>query len=247
MNENNDRLCEHYWNLLNDVIDYTETGYRRPRSNFVSICSNSGSADGVWIEGDVGNGASSGLSREEALQEIKEEIACCEKCILSQGRTNTVPGYGVLGPFVMCVGEAPGADEDKTGKPFVGRAGQYLDKWLHAINLSRDTNCFIGNIIKCRPPNNRDPRPEEMEVCLPFLQRQIELIKPKTILTLGRISSQVLSGSSKGIGALRGETFDYMGIPCIPTYHPSGVLRNPEYRQPVWDDLRRLKELFSNA
>lgn len=220
-----------YYKLLEDTLDYIECGYRRRRTDIVF------SAPAAPLPQD----------RRELLDEIVKEVAACEKCELHRGRRNTVPGAGVLDPLVMCIGEAPGEEEDKTGNPFVGRAGQYLDKWLDAIALSRNTNCFIGNIIKCRPPNNRDPSLKEMEACLPFLKRQIELVRPKVILSLGRISSQILTESSKGIGALRGDTYFFLKIPVIPTYHPSGVLRNPEYRKPVWDDLRRLKNLLPDA
>lgn len=146
----------------------------------------------------------------------------------------------------MIIGEGPGADEDRTGRPFVGPAGQYLDKWLSAIGLDRNTNCFIGNIVKCRPPGNRDPEPAESLACRSYLDRQIALLKPKAILTVGRISSQLLIGSSEGIGRLRGNTYAYRGIPLIPTYHPSGVLRNPDYRGAVWEDLRRLQALLDS-
>ena len=147
----------------------------------------------------------------------------------------------------MIIGEGPGAEEDKTGFPFVGRAGQYMDKWMDAISLVREKDLFLANVIKCRPPGNRDPLPEEISACLPFLERQIKLIKPDLILSVGRISSQVLTGSRDGIGRLRGKIYDYQGTALIPTYHPSGVLRNPdEYRKPVWEDLKRVKDFLNN-
>jgi len=214
---------EAYWDLLNLFEDYLELGIRRehgrPRTLHVQ----------------PGNG----------LTRIAEEVRECTRCSLHAGRNHTVPGAGVSGPAVMVIGEGPGGEEDRTGQPFVGRAGKYLDKWLNAIGLDRNTNCFIGNVIKCRPPGNRDPLPEETSACLPYLERQVDLLKPKVILTVGRIAIQVLTGKSAGIGALRGSTYEYRGIPVIPTYHPSGVLRNPEYRAPVWEDLKRLKELIS--
>ena len=183
------------------------------------------------------------IRREEpdSLEKIASQIAECRKCRLCEKRKNVVPGMGVLNPDVMVIGEGPGGDEDAQGLPFVGKAGQYLDKWLVAIGLSRDTNCFIGNVVKCRPPMNRDPQPDEITSCIPYLERQIAIIKPKFILTVGRISSAVLSGQEAGIGRLRGRTYSYKGIPLIPTYHPSAVLRDPALRKPVWDDLRRLK------
>jgi DNA polymerase len=143
----------------------------------------------------------------------------------------------------MVVGEGPGAEEDRRGKPFVGRAGQYLDRWLAAVGLDRTSNCFIGNIVKCRPPGNRDPLPEESAACMPYLKEQIDILKPKAILTLGRIATQILCGRSEGIGKLRGEELDYLGIPVVPTYHPSAVLRNTDLRPAVWEDLKRLRAL----
>jgi DNA polymerase len=157
---------------------------------------------------------------------------------------NAVPGQGVLDPLVMVVGEGPGADEDRRGLPFVGRAGQFLDRWLEAIDLDRNTNAYIANIVKCRPPGNRDPRSSEAEACLPYLRDQIELVRPRVILTVGRVASGILIGTQAGIGSLRGRTFYYNGIPLVPTYHPSGVLRNPELKRPVWEDLKRLRVLL---
>jgi len=228
MNSNGDALLKQYLELVDDALDHAECGYRRPRPEIVITREE----------------VQPYMNPEQELAEIAAEIGSCRKCGLHEGRKNTVPGYGVLNPLVMCIGEAPGADEDTTGRPFVGKAGQYLDKWLAAIDLSRDSNCFIGNIIKCRPPGNRDPQPEEMEACLPYLRRQLKVIRPRMILALGRISAQILSGTQKGIGVLRGETFTYMDILCASTYHPSAVLRNQEYRKPVWDDLRKLKDLL---
>ncbi len=198
-------------------------------------------AGGKETEGEI----SRGISRREAeLSHLEEEIRVCKLCELARTRTNAVPGEGVFDPLVMVIGEGPGAEEDATGRPFVGRAGRYLDKWLDAIDLSREKNCFIGNIVKCRPPGNRDPKPEESSACLPYLVKQIELLKPKAILTVGRISSQILTGSMQGIGKLRGRIYNYNGVPLVPTYHPSGVLRNPSLRPYVWEDLKLLKAIL---
>ncbi len=188
----------------------------------------------------------SSCSREQLLTEIEQRISACERCPLSQGRTNTVPGYGIIDPMVMVIGEAPGAEEDRQGLPFVGTAGQYLDKWLSAIGLDRRKHAFIGNVVKCRPPGNRDPLPEELERCLPYLREQTAIIRPRVILTVGRISTQTLLGKSDGIGKLRGRVYQFEGIPLVPTYHPSGVLRNPEFRRPVWDDLKQVKALLES-
>ncbi len=186
--------------------------------------------------------------RLHRLDELAREIRECTKCPLSLGRTNAVPGEGVLDPLVMIVGEGPGAQEDAEGSPFVGRAGQYLDKWLEAIGLSRDKNVFIANVVKCRPPNNRDPKPEESDLCLPYLAEQISIVRPRLIVTVGRISTRILTGTSKGITRIHGTFYHYQGIPLVPTFHPSGVLRNPAWRRPVWEDLKSIRNwLIDNA
>ncbi|MBI9105914.1 MAG: uracil-DNA glycosylase [Spirochaetales bacterium] len=185
-------------------------------------------------------GASSGT---DSLELIAAEILSCVKCNLSKTRHHPLPGTGVINPVVMFIGEGPEPDEDKTGESFVGRAGEYLDKWLDAIGLERNKNCFVGNIIKCRPPENRDPHPDEITACQPFLLRQLVLIKPTIIVTLGRFASQVICGSDEGIEKLRRRVHQYEGIPVVPTYHPSSVLRNKELRGAVWSDLKRVKEL----
>lgn len=200
--------------------------------------------------GDAGNrpaagAASPGTSASgDSLEKIGEEVRGCHKCRLSENRRNAVPGEGVSDPKLMIIGEAPGAQEDSSGRPFVGRAGQYLDKWLNAIHLDRSRDVFIGNIIKCRPPDNRDPLPDETAACIPYLNRQLDIIKPRAILTLGRISTHILTGTTEGIGKLHGRVFQFRGVPLIPTYHPSAVLRNPVYRKPVWDDLQKLQRII---
>lgn len=155
-----------------------------------------------------------------------------------------VPGEGVLDPLVLVVGEGPGADEDRRGLPFVGKAGQFLDRWLEAVDLDRRRNAYIGNVVKCRPPGNRDPRPEESDACLPYLREQVELIRPRTILTVGRIATGILVGTKAGITSLRGRTFYFNGIPLIPTFHPAAVLRSSDLKRPVWEDLKRLRTLL---
>lgn len=181
------------------------------------------------------------------LEELSKAVLSCHACRLHAGRTQAVPGKGVVRPKVMIVGEAPGAQEDAVGEPFVGRSGKYLDRWLEAIGLTRESDTFIGNIIKCRPPGNRDPFSDEQEACLPYLRRQIELIRPETILCLGRVAAQILLNSNEGIGKLRGRVFTYQQVPLLVTYHPAAVLRSPEkFRRPVWEDLQRLQGLFSS-
>jgi len=183
------------------------------------------------------------LSPQAALEAIAGQVAACTRCALHRERRRTVPGEGVSCPLVMVIGEGPGLEEDRTGRAFVGRAGRYLDSWLQAINLDRKSNCFIANIVKCRPPGNRDPSPEESEACLPFLKRQIEILRPKAILTVGRISTQILCERTEGIGKLRGVDLAFLGIPVVATYHPSAVLRNSDLRAAVWQDLKRLRAL----
>lgn len=219
------------WDILNELEDILEGGYRTKRSRLRVM------PDKHRRSGGDGN----------ELETLANEVRSCTRCPLSGGRKNAVPGMGPEKPKVMVIGEGPGAEEDSTGLPFVGPAGRYLDKWLEAIGLSRETDTYIGNIVKCRPPGNRDPRPEESSACLPFLIRQIELLRPKAILTVGRIASQILLNSTRGIGASRGRVYLFQNIPLVATYHPSGVLRNPEYRGAVWDDLKLLKDVLEKA
>ncbi|MEW5815571.1 MAG: uracil-DNA glycosylase [Spirochaetota bacterium] len=208
--DNRNRILSEYYEILNLFEDFLRKGYRR----------------GFEMSPALNSPEESPGKKEAALKQLNDDISRCTLCRLQSSRTHTVPGEGVMNPLVMVIGEAPGADEDKSGRPFVGKAGQYLDQWLKAIGLSRETNCFIGNIVKCRPPENREPLPDESEACRPYLETQISLIKPKAILSVGRIAAQTLTGIASGIASLRGNTYDYRGIPLIPTYHPSGVLRN---------------------
>ncbi len=216
--------------------DYVRYGYTRRRP---------GGRPAQARSPDAGAGAPPPDTAADNLEAVREEVLVCTKCPLAETRTHAVPGEGVSDhPLVMVIGEGPGADEDAQGRPFVGKAGQYLDKWLAAVDLSRAQNVFITNIVKCRPPNNRDPKPDEIFACRPYLRRQIALIKPKAILTLGRFASAEICNRQEGIGKIRGKVYSFEGVPVVPTYHPSGVLRNPEWRRPVWDDLRKLRELL---
>ena len=184
----------------------------------------------------------------ESIGEIASRIAACSRCGLCAARQNTVPGVGPESPLVMVIGEAPGADEDAKGEPFVGKAGELLDKMLAAIGLSRETNCFIANIVKCRPPENRDPSPEEAAACAPFLEAQIAALKPRAIIAVGRIAAQNLLKTQTGIGQLRGRFFDYQGIPLMPTSHPSALLRDENLKRPAWEDLKGFKaEILSGG
>ena len=172
------------------------------------------------------------------LEEVAQKVASCSRCALSKKRTHTVPGMGVPHPAVLVVGEGPGAEEDAQGLPFVGPAGKLLDKMLEAISLSRDTNCYIANIVKCRPPNNRTPLPEEADACISFLEAQIHILKPKLILAAGRTASQNLLKTTEALSRLRGAFRDYNGIPLLVTYHPSALLRDVSLKRPAWEDLK---------
>ena len=187
--------------------------------------------------------APSASSSGESLPAITGEVAQCTRCLLHKTRTKTVPGQGHPHPDVMFIGEAPGRDEDRQGLAFVGRAGQLLTKMIEAMGYTRE-DVFIGNILKCRPPNNRAPLPEEMETCLPYLRRQIRLLQPKVIVALGATSAKGLLDSQTGISKLRGNWYTFEDIPLMPTYHPAYLLRNPAAKRDVWDDLKAvLKKL----
>ncbi len=181
------------------------------------------------------------------LEKIAEEVSQCRKCILGSQRTNAVPGEGNPTARIMFVGEAPGADEDAQGRPFVGRAGQLLDKVIAACGLKR-SDVFIGNILKCRPPENRDPRPDEIISCLPYLQTQIEIINPEVIVALGAHAARTLLNTNKSIGQLRGQFHEYYAgigrppIKLMATYHTAYLLRNytPENRLRVWEDMKKV-------
>ncbi|MBP5441957.1 MAG: uracil-DNA glycosylase [Treponema sp.] len=176
------------------------------------------------------------------LESIAAKISACQNCVLSKTRNNTVPGEGVSEPLVMVIGEGPGEEEDKTGRPFVGRAGQLLDKMLAAIKLDRNKNCYIANIVKCRPPNNRVPEQQEADACSGYLAAQIHILKPRAILAMGRTAVQNLMKTGQGINALRGKMLDYNGIPLMATYHPSALLHDESLKAPAWQDLKTFRK-----
>jgi uracil-DNA glycosylase len=178
--------------------------------------------------------------KSKTLEELREAIKDCQKCDLWKTRNNFVFGTGNPNADVVCVGEAPGAEEDKQGKPFVGRAGQLLTKILQAINFERE-DVFIANILKSRPPDNRNPLPYEIEQCEPYLVKQLEIIKPKLILALGTFASQTLLKTKEPLGKLRGKFHLYNGIKMMVTYHPAALLRNPHWKKPAWEDVQLLR------
>lgn len=182
----------------------------------------------------------------KTLEEIRAEIGDCKRCRLSEGRTNIVFGVGNPKAKLMFIGEAPGRDEDKQGEPFVGRAGQLLNKIIEAMGMKRE-EIYIGNIIKCRPPENRPPQPDEVATCIPFLHQQIKFIKPKVIVCLGSTAFQHLLKSEEKISVSRGQWFDFEGIKVMPTYHPAFLLRNPDAKKPVWEDMQKVMKVLKTG
>jgi len=173
------------------------------------------------------------------LKKLRDEALGCTRCELHQTRKTVVFGTGNENADLMFIGEAPGADEDRSGEAFVGRAGQLLTKIIEAMELTRD-EVYIANVIKCRPPGNRNPSSFEIETCEPFLQKQIELIKPKVICALGAFAAQTLLRTNQRISMLRGRFHDYHGIKVMPTYHPAYLLRNPHGKRDVWEDMKKV-------
>ena len=187
--------------------------------------------------------SSATLSSSQELEDFRQSIKNCQECHLHKYRTNLVFGTGNPQANLMFVGEAPGKEEDLQGKPFVGRAGQLLDKILKAINFQRE-EVYIGNVLKCRPPENRDPLPDEVDKCEPFLLKQIDIIKPRIICALGRISAQVLLKTKLPLNQLRGRFHDYHGIRFLVTYHPAALLRYPQYKRQTWEDVQLLRREY---
>ena len=182
----------------------------------------------------------------ETLGEIAEVVSRCTRCPLYATAKNPVPGVGDPNADFMLVGEAPGANEDEQGEPFVGQAGQLLNKIIGAIGLSRD-DVFIANVLKHRPPGNRNPLPEEITACSPYLVRQIELIRPKVIVALGTFAAQTLLDTKLTIGKLRGQVHRYYGVPLVVTYHPAALLRNQAWKRPTWEDVQLARRILDRA
>jgi DNA polymerase len=179
----------------------------------------------------------------DTLESFYDKIHKCTKCPLGHSRTNFVFGVGNPNADVMLVGEAPGAEEDKQGKPFVGRAGKLLTDILKAINFDRE-EVYIANILKCRPPNNRNPLPAEMSECIPYLYKQIDLIRPKVILCLGLVAANALLNQNSSLTKMRGNVFEIEGIKAMVTYHPAALLRNPNWKRGCWEDVQKFRKLF---
>lgn len=175
--------------------------------------------------------------RQESLDEVRADLGDCTRCPLCRGRNQIVFGVGNPRARLVLVGEAPGREEDERGEPFVGEAGRLLDRILLAMGMSR-AEVYICNVLKCRPPQNRDPQPEEIAACEPFLRRQLAAIRPALIVSLGKFSAQTLLRETAPISRLRGKWREYQGIPLMPTYHPAYLLRNPADKRDVWDDMK---------
>ena len=184
----------------------------------------------------------------DSYDALREVALSCTRCRLSETRTQVVFSDGAVDARLVVVGEAPGANEDATGLPFVGAAGKYLDLLLRSVGLSREETVYICNVIKCRPPGNRNPLPDEIEACAPFLQKQLELIRPEVLLAVGSFAAQSLTGrGSMALGKLRGEVHAYGGVPLVCTYHPAALLRNPKWTRAFWDDLQLLRNVMDGA
>ncbi|HEX2450438.1 MAG TPA: uracil-DNA glycosylase [Gemmatimonadales bacterium] len=199
---------------------------------------------GIRVDPPIPDLTGDPLADLDTLDAVAERIRttyCCQT--LCPHRTNAVPGEGNPRARLMLVGEGPGATEDATGRPFVGQAGQLLTSILEAIELKRE-DVYITNIVKCRPPQNRKPLPDEIAACMPYLHRQIALIRPKVIVALGGTAGETLLGVRKSLGDLRGKVHSYGGIPLVVTYHPAALLRNPNWKKPTWDDIRIARQLL---
>jgi len=201
---------------------------------------------GLSVGGPAGELFGGSMSSLDSLDAIAKHVASCTRCPLYSTALNPVPGEGSPTAGLMCVGEAPGATEDETGRPFVGAAGQLLTKILAAINFKRE-DVFICNVLKHRPPGNRNPLPEEVKACSPYLIRQIELIRPRVILAFGTFAAQTLLDTKLSIGKLRSQIHRYYGVPLIVTYHPAALLRNPSWKRPTWEDVQLARRILDST
>ncbi len=183
------------------------------------------------------------VDSSEHLEAIREDLGDCTRCKLHKGRQTVVFGVGNPNADLMFIGEGPGYEEDRQGVPFVGPAGQLLTKIIEAIQLTRE-DVYIANIVKCRPPSNRDPEPEEIATCRPFLERQVSSIKPRVICTLGRVATQAMLSTEKALGRVRGQVFSFGDAALVPTYHPAYLLRDPSKKKDCWEDMKLIRALL---
>ena len=201
---------------------------------------------GIVVGADEADLIPGAIAKLRSLDEVAEMVKGCKRCPLYKTAKNPVPGEGDPHAQLVCVGEAPGAKEDETGRPFIGQAGQLLTKILAAVDLARE-QVFIVNVLKHRPPSNRNPLPDEVEACSPYLIRQLELIKPKVIVAFGTFAAQTLLNTKTPLGQLRGLVHRYHGIPLIVTYHPAALLRNPAWKRPTWEDVKLARRILDSA
>ncbi|MEE9245844.1 MAG: uracil-DNA glycosylase [Gemmatimonadota bacterium] len=202
-------------------------------------------APATWPGTGAGAGTAAGSASPE-FEALRDEVLACTLCRLAEGRTSVVFGEGDPHADLLVIGEAPGHAEDRSGRPFVGPAGKLLDKMLLAVGFLR-AEVFICNVLKCRPPENRDPWPDEVASCRPYLRRQLELIAPKAICAFGRFAAQTLLNSDQSLSRLRGTVHEFIGTPVIVTYHPAALLRNAQWKRPAWDDLKLLRRVYDEG
>jgi DNA polymerase len=201
----------------------------------------------IQVGGSITDAAAATHARSlTTLAEVAQAAKACTLCTLHSSAINVVPGEGNPEAKFVCVGEAPGATEDETGRPFAGASGQLLTKILEAIHFKRE-DVFICNVLKHRPPGNRNPQPDEIEVCSPFLLKQLAILQPRVILALGTFAAQTLLQTTRSIGKLRGQIHRFHGVPLVVTYHPAALLRNPNWKRPTWEDVQLARRVFDNA
>jgi DNA polymerase len=221
------------------TVEIDRESLRTELCNWLRLLEISGTEDILLMENWSSDTAKSLAGGSPSLDTLEEEMASCARCELHSTRTNIVYGEGSPSSRLMFIGEGPGRDEDLSGRPFVGRAGMLLTKIIEAMGLKRD-DVYITNIVKCRPPGNRNPELDEISECLPYLEKQVDMIRPEIICTLGVVATQTITGTRRGIGATRGRVHDYRGINVIPTFHPAACLRFPANKKLVWADIKEV-------
>ncbi len=198
------------------------------------------------IERLAASGSAAEIEALDALETVRRVANECTRCRLHESRRNVVFADGSPDARVMCVGEAPGRHEDESGVPFVGRAGKLLDQLLLSVGLPRE-DVYICNVLKCRPPQNRNPQDDEIERCSPFLRRQVALVRPEVVVAFGTFAARTLLGLRESLGRMRGRTHLYEGVPLVATYHPAALLRNPNWIRPTWEDLQRVRRVLKES
>lgn len=240
--EGNALMLEHA--TREEVIRGLASARRAERGDAAALPDGGPSPNPVARGPEVVTGAQ--IAEAPDLETLAALVASCARCTLHESRKNAVFGEGAADARVVCVGEAPGAREDETGRPFVGRAGRLLDRLLLSIGLPR-TSVYICNVLKSRPPRNRDPLPEEVAACSPYLLRQLALIEPEVIIAFGAFAARTLLETKSALGRLRGTVHRYSGYPVVATYHPAALLRNPGWIRPTWEDLQIVRRMLDNA